>query len=1520
MARLDDLTAAEEARRRERDGARAETEDLAARIRELPRNDPQVPRLVAQLRTAQVRLAAAEDALARAAAELDALLAGPESAAGLVADTPVLLLPVRLETRFVEDAAGPALLVRVYPDEIHVDDHEPELIAAELGAAALYWERVWRAGRSDPGAERAAFVELGARVGVTRALWVARATEPADDAARPDDPVPEGSPLPAPPVLADAPTAESAFNRPAQARVLPDRWVALGFRGGRRVLRAVGGPIADPLQLGPSPDPGARPDGEGPPLEDGLHWLADFDAAVAVGMGIRVPLEAPSALDRLLVVGLRGEDPEASAARLRELLDGQRYTSGVGFVATGAPTNNTDADRSAWSRRPSAEEAFDAARETAPAAAANAPATAAALGLPADALTGVPGAARREGAAARDLHRALWPATVGYFLETLVAPVADDATVDAVAELFVESVRGLGPLPALRVGGQPYGLLPATALGRWRPAPDDDAEHGRLVRLLRVLAPEWLAATAPGAARAVPHVGRAAAGEADQELLDILSRDALSGGYRLRPVRGALTARAVAPLVSGLDGAGAALAGAAHRLLGGGATAARVAEFEFEPRAARIRRAPVLEGPLSETDPIPAEPRTGRNYLAFLGGRKERTAAFDGPGGRSILFALARQACRLADADAAVRATRPASVVAAKAELEPDVIDAVPGRPSRTASRLLDRPAREIISPQAAAGASVGDFLATATAAEVAAIGRPHITDAYRRALTVRLAVGRLAGLPSAALDRLTRALIDVCSHRLDAWITAYSTRRLGDARGRRPSGVQLGGYGWVEDLRPKPAPEPVTELPQGEAGPLVTDPANAGYVAAPSLTQAATAALLLSGHLTHRGGAGPGGGAFAVDLSSDRARLARWLLDGVRLGQPLGALLGYRLERGLHDASRPGLELDRFIRPLRALAPLVAGRREEVAPTVEAVEAVAPTNVVDGLALLARFEDDPTSLDPALAGAGPAERSAVLGQVASLADAADALADLMTAETTYQLAAGNVARAAASLDALGSGTAPPPEPEVLSTPRAGLAATHRLLALVPTEAGPPPGWEAGAERPRRLAEPGLDRCVADLLGTAGRIRAALRVVAPGASAVHVEVDLDEDGACALDLVYESGGAPDTAFERALADRVAARPGVPDGARVEPIRREHPDWPGHSWQRDVVPLEDALEQARWLGEVMGSARPLTAADLTGAGASVPPGVVEDELAARAAGVEARFRAASAELAGAVAGADDARLRDALRELAGFGLAGAADGATAAPPDLAAVAGAAAAEAGRIVALLDAGGLAPADALQAIFGPSFAVVPVVEAPPEWPNALAAAAPDAFLDGDPAAPVAWLQRAARGREPVDRYLLAVAGAARGRLTVAQIPAGERWIGLPDDGAGRPAGTTSILAHGSAGVARQARLAGLVVDEWTDVVPGPGATAGVAFHFDEPGSRAPQALLLAVPPVLGEPWSLDALADVVSETADLARIRMVGPDEAPWLGRYLPALYVPDNPSGDTLGLDVAHLVARDAEEGP
>jgi hypothetical protein len=112
---------------------------------------------------------------------------------------------------------------------------------------------------------------------------------------------------------------------------------------------------------------------------------------------------------------------------------------------------------------------------------------------------------------------------------------------------------------------------------------------------------------------------------------------------------------------------------------------------------------------------------------------------------------------------------------------------------------------------------------------------------------------------------------------------------------------------------------------PPGEPGPIFGFRNDPGFVHAPSLDHAATVAVLRSGHLTRFGRTSdPEADPLAIDLSSERARTAQYLLDGVRSGQTVAALLGYRFERALHERG-----LDVFIEPFRFIAPIVStGRR----------------------------------------------------------------------------------------------------------------------------------------------------------------------------------------------------------------------------------------------------------------------------------------------------------------------------------------------------------------------------------------------------------------------------------------------------------------------------------------------------------------------------------------------------------------------------------------------------------------
>src|SRR5262249_60017708 len=56
-----------------------------------------------------------------------------------------------------------------------------------------------------------------------------------------------------------------------------------------------------------------------------------------------------------------------------------------------------------------------------------------------------------------------------------------------------------------------------------------------------------------------------------------------------------------------------------------------------------------------------------------------------------------------------------------------------------------------------------------------------------------------LAYLKSLRVDSLETAMkgtLDLCAHRLDAWITSFATKRLEEIRKTNPTDVLFGGYG----------------------------------------------------------------------------------------------------------------------------------------------------------------------------------------------------------------------------------------------------------------------------------------------------------------------------------------------------------------------------------------------------------------------------------------------------------------------------------------------------------------------------------------------------------------------------------------------------------------------------------------------------------------------------------------------------------------------------------------------------
>jgi hypothetical protein len=1317
-------------------------------------------------------------------------------------EVPIAFLPVRIETRFGKASDGsPQLWVRIYPDDVHVDSFEPGLTAAESVARNTFL--------ASPTATN--WTALAAQFGPRRAAWIASSG------------------------ASTSGTKASDWTTAAATALLPDRFIVCAYDDRNNVTRQAGAEIADGLKLGPSQS------GGNPSTDPGLKWMRDFNEAVTLGLGVRIPLTpalAASGFARVLVVGVKSRlDPATAASRLGGVLDAHHYTDGMALLPIGTPTNNSDGVKSGYTTDdPAYATSFAVERGAAMTPSADGRGDgdrlARALGIAASHFAHVSGADGRHDDAPSAMNTMLWPATWQYYLTNLVNGAIPDPAdmLPAARAFFVAWVRARGPWPTLRIGRQPYGVLPVVWSGGYQPRAGDTLS-APLLALLEKLRPTWRSASAT-----IPRVGLGT--DPDATLAGILGMSPRSETYVGRTVMGPqyseyywkFLARPIDATwfekLGQLSTAGiAALAAAANPT--------RLGNSTYLDKHFNLVNNPVAPGD-----------------LAALGGMKlaQLRTATPPSSPAPLLWLLARHAALRQYASDAYALL--GTAVADSDRLEPELIDISPRVKTPTVWDHLNLPAPGGSTP-------VGSYL------------DQHKPDGPAPFVTFWKAIASLATLASDDLDQVFRETLDLHSHRLDAWYAALAAARLDSLRAQSGNATTLyiGAYGWVDDVRPQPAP------------------VSWGYVHAPSINHAASAAVLRSGYLAHQQS---GSQAAAIDLSSTRVRLAQKLLDGVRSGQALGALLGYQLERALHAAT-----LDPFIKQFRTFAP---------------IEGVAGDHTVDGLLLLDRRSTIPwgTAPWPKL---HDAKQVALDKQLSSLADTVDAMSDLMLAESVHQLVGGNALRAGATVDAIGRGDTPPPVLDIARTPRRGGTVTHRLLVML--GGGAPSGWTT---TPRTLAEPRLAALAAAILGPPARVLASATILGPTETkTATIAMTLADLAIGPLDVLAMSPSERDARLTHLAWSR---RPSTtPSGSTMQLQLARDP-----AWTADKLSMGELMTVAASATALIAGARAATAADFTTPDQKVDPAIDLGDLKTRADNAAAALNTARAHFG------DGTAVDTALLAAAGFGVVDAVPvfDSTKWPTQATAAKSELDARAKKVAALEAAfartGALATAvrnhdvTRLQIVFGAGFAVAAGLT------STFAGTLPSLFasstrlLGTDTLAPVTWLARAARVRGGAGRlaesmmYAEALSSSAPMGLTVAQAPAvtGDIWAGLPLKSGTKPADRLSLVAAGAvAGV-----KAALIVDEWIETTPNVAETTGLTFHVGDPTARAPQAILLGVQPDTAASWTLQTIEGTLLDAIEMAHLRTVDPDSLGGVGHFLPALLFPvnlDSPP-DTISTDL------------
>jgi hypothetical protein len=1483
----------------------------------------------------------------------------------------LVLFPVRLETRFFPGPGGASeLRVRVYPDKVHINTHEPKLTEQELIWGKHFWEQTWRAGmgqNKDEAAANLAWQQLADRFDARRAAWIANALKPLN--AGPEEPVPADEQLLTPISFPTLDSKSDEWTLPPRAQALPSRWHVLAYANGKLVKVVTGQPIRPDLVVGPEPSEQVPVDPSKPPppppsdevlaIDEGMKWMVDFDEAERAGMGIRLQLageQARQGLDFLLVLGTQftsGFDRADGTHRLVELFEAHHYTDGLSFVLNGTPSNNTKDAPSGFSTADlgHAESYRDERNATAfkPGDGSNADVLSRALGLRngnGQVFANLTNAAAAEQLDARHMNRALWPATLGHFVTQMLSQAAIPDNVSWAQHHFVDYVRASGPLPALRVGRQPYGVLPVTALDHWKPRKGEEQQFARDTALrdfLLKLRGLWRSNLSQ-----VPRIGST---NPDQDFADTLSMDGVSSSYVIRHL---FSDSYLAELWS-LTAPGANWLAWSAKQQEMATAILKLLELKWTPwlsQATYSGWSTELTGPIAQADTASESVPLAPDYITLLLEATIddiRNEAFPAPKPRSLLYALLRHALLLEYIKAASSLLQAKKAVPAPVDdrgiwnLLNKTVAGVTGEPPSTFLRVLS----------AESDPTVASHLASLLE--------------FRESLTWLKTVNgpKLERLSAAKLERLCAGTLDTCANRLDAWITSFATKRLDKMRQANPTGILIGGYGWVMNL--KSAPSPTSEPPLPGESNLLSVADNPGYTHAPSLGQAATVAVMRSGHLTHTDPAKKD--LLAINLSSERVRLASWLLDGVRQGQPLGALLGYRFERRLRDAPR----LAQFIKHFRKVAPLVARKLSQTAEEPGdgvSLEALAANNVVDGLALQRKWQElnppgatatldmllsllgqikkpDGQSLqkiDAQLKAKATQESAALIAELNLLDDTVDALSDALLAESVHHAVQGNPMRTASTLDAAAGG-AVPPEIEVVCTPRTGFALTYRLVALFSDSPALPPEWQQPAQPQRADAEPLLNAWAARLLGNPAKVRCLVERFDPGTGAIleTKELRLSELRLAPLDLIYAVQSVRDVQI-REIDERICyALMRHPAGFAPGSALRINPKR-GSGWTADDLSYGDLVELLRTARRLFSGARALDANDLNLPERTQQASVDLDELSGRADKAERMLQAINAELQpwlNTTNAPDNLEaLRDVLVRASHFGVPGAvplsAAGAGATARDILllqvnAVAKEVARRDEQLTTLntsFKAATATPDDArtfqvnrLQAVFGEAFVVLPrfTAENAAELEQALADNVK--LQDTEPLPAITWFQRNARVREGVARldaslhYAEVLGSVERLNLSVAQLPfkLNDHWVGLrlkPN----QPLSSSrfSLIVQAAAKLDLKQPLAGLLIDEWVETVPSASETTGMVFQYDQPDAAPPQSILLAVPPDLEQAWNIWTLQQVLLETLDLARIRAANTEALPLeVGHYLPALYIAVTTDGETVSTDLGKL---------
>ncbi len=1024
--------------------------------------------LLTQSQTLRSELNASEDAIITASVDFyDGENGAIEDVIGsLSSENPVLFFPVRLETKFRGENENKTLDIRIYPDDLMIQTHEHLITEMEFTSAKVYWNSVWIDGTNIPTEQQKldAWDSLVKTYGKERSSWIRKQSTPTNIID-----VETNNTTPSFPNIT---TNSDSWTEQPYTRILPDRFVIVAYPNDVNGVSLdpiikVGNPIPEKVKIGVSPsfdDEGVYIDSNHQITSDSYtQWMIDFEtdenySAVAIGLGLKMPLmtnqagmpeeyiEASEGFSKIIAWGIKTSiDDTKSKNLIEDLLDNHHYTQGFSLLKQGVSTKNDGNTKSGYSsyeldsdqsHKIECEDNLftpvnDDKHKT------DGQRLAEALGVSYEKLYHVENSDGLDIRNAVLMNNVMWAGGTGFYMSEMMHPLFSTSEVTDAREFYTDFISARGAIPSIRLGKQPYGILPISSNTdiTWSDSDSKKPFYDKYKGFFNKIDNYWKANVS------APVSSENSSENSLDDILKTLGRNALTTERYIRSGAGPELVWNSLMLENRHSDAESW-----HSTLQSNAQTA-LSEMGFETNVIPKILLHSFSSTEAESDVGLAADNSYDNSLNNLGDSNENyidwllnsdlqsvidedfsSLGADTPP-KSLMYKALRQSLL----------TEYWTFAADLLELTNDERRLTEFFNDGTIIEGGDAPdggaltiGKEKTTYFAQEYSGTGEIIS-----EIIDRGGYAEMDTGNNIVSVRSDLTLLSGLTSKELNLLFNEQLDINTHRLDAWMLGPVQQRLkylrntlpGTSYANRKTGTYIGSYGWLMNV--------------AEQTPNTTQQTNK-FMLAPSINQAITAALLRNGYDLSNNFISSE--LSAVNLTSERVREALFIIDGLIKGNSLGEILGYQFEKGLQN----NYQLTAFIDDIRNQFPFTEITTKSNSDSLKSIRA---RGVVNGLKLIQQFQNN----EPVLAtnfedvfgstlnsNTDSQEKSDIIDSAKRICAIMDALGDLAVAEGVFQIVQGNYERAGALSNALASSNMPV-IPEVMDIQRKGIGLTHKV-------------------------------------------------------------------------------------------------------------------------------------------------------------------------------------------------------------------------------------------------------------------------------------------------------------------------------------------------------------------------------------------------------------------------------------------------------------------------------------------